>query len=214
MTNKYPIMGYCSKIDNAYIVSTPDLPGCFSDGETMEEAKENIAVVIDEWIEFAQELGKEIPEPLTYLVSSGASIFDVAEHILSKSGGISTMMLEILTYYCQAWSLGWFHTPLFPQQFHAWERGPVCRNLFECHKGCYVVSQGDITAEKHELSDSEKRLIDNVLSIYGDKDPEWLSELTRSERPWKETRGDLPDGVQSSRVIETSLIEEYYSSIA
>lgn len=214
MHDEYRIMGYYSKEDEAYVVFAPDLPGCFADGETKEEAKDNIAVVIEEWIEYAQELGREIPEPLSTLTRSDSSIFDVAEYILSKCGRISTMMLEKLTYYCQAWSLAWFHTPLFPQQFQAWEHGPVCRNLFEQHKGRFVVSCGDIGTTKPELSDTEKRLIDNVLAVYGDQDPEWLSELTHSERPWKETRGNLPDHAHSSKVIDISLIEEYYSSIA
>lgn len=214
MNKEYRIMGYYSEDDGLYIVFAPDLPGCFADGETKEEAKENISVVIDEWIEYAQELGREIPAPLTSLTSSNASVFDVAEYILSKSGTISTMMLEKLAYYCQAWSLAWFHTRLFPQDFQAWEHGPVCRNLFERHKRRYVVSPGDIGDDKkHELSETEKRLIDNVLAVYGDQDPERLSALTHSEDPWKKARGNLPAEAPSWRVIEPSSMEAYYSEI-
>lgn len=214
MNDKYRIMGYYSKEDGLYIVFAPDLPGCFADGETIRTAKENIAVIIKEWIEYARELGRKIPEPLSNLNTSKSSIFDVAEYILQKRGEISTMMLEKLTYYCQAWSLGWFHTPLFPQKFQAWEHGPVCRELYERHKGRYVVSSGDIENKKYELSDTEKRLIDDVLSVYGDQDPEWLSDLSHSEMPWKETRGNLSSTARSCKVISTTLIEEYYSGIA
>lgn len=52
---------YWSVPDNAYIVLVPSLPGCMSDGETIEEALANADVAIDEWISFAKELGNEIP---------------------------------------------------------------------------------------------------------------------------------------------------------
>ncbi|MBC7824167.1 MAG: type II toxin-antitoxin system HicB family antitoxin, partial [Candidatus Parcubacteria bacterium] len=39
------------------------LPGCVADGETYQEAVQNVEVVIQQWIETAQELGRPIPEP-------------------------------------------------------------------------------------------------------------------------------------------------------
>ena len=36
-----------------------------------------------------------------------ATIFDVASYILSKQGPMTTMKLEKLCYYAQAWSLVW-----------------------------------------------------------------------------------------------------------
>lgn len=66
MNNKYKIIGFYSEDDESYIMFAPDLPGCFADGETIEEAKKNIDVIIDEWIEYAKELGREIPKPSAY----------------------------------------------------------------------------------------------------------------------------------------------------
>ncbi len=40
-----------------------DLPGCMSDGETQEEALENVRDAIAEWIEQAQAMGRDIPPP-------------------------------------------------------------------------------------------------------------------------------------------------------
>ena len=42
-----------------YSVSVPGLPGCCSQGETEEEALQNIAVAIQEYLEVAEELAKE-----------------------------------------------------------------------------------------------------------------------------------------------------------
>jgi predicted RNase H-like HicB family nuclease len=60
---KYELVIYWSKDDKAFIAEAPELPGCAADGATYAEAVANIQVVIDEWIETARELGREIPEP-------------------------------------------------------------------------------------------------------------------------------------------------------
>ena len=46
-----------------YLIEFPDLPGCMSDGETLEDAIENGKDALQCWIEAAAEDGQEIPEP-------------------------------------------------------------------------------------------------------------------------------------------------------
>jgi predicted RNase H-like HicB family nuclease len=41
----------------------PELPGCMADGPTRSEALQNVQLVIEEWIETAKSLGREIPVP-------------------------------------------------------------------------------------------------------------------------------------------------------
>jgi predicted RNase H-like HicB family nuclease len=41
--------------DEGFAVSCPTLPGCFSQGETREEALENIRIAIQEWLEVSAE---------------------------------------------------------------------------------------------------------------------------------------------------------------
>lgn len=60
---KYEIILYWSNEDECYIAVAPELSGCMADGETPEEALENIQIVIEEWIETAEELGRDIPKP-------------------------------------------------------------------------------------------------------------------------------------------------------
>lgn len=60
---KYEVILYWSNEDNSYIAEVPELAGCMADGETMAEVLENIHTVIEEWIETAQIMGKDIPEP-------------------------------------------------------------------------------------------------------------------------------------------------------
>ncbi len=60
---KYEIILYWSKADEAFIAEVPELPGCAADGPTYQAAVANVEVVIQEWIETAQSLGRPIPAP-------------------------------------------------------------------------------------------------------------------------------------------------------
>jgi predicted RNase H-like HicB family nuclease len=63
MKIKYELIIYWSEVDQAFLVEVPELSGCAADGETYQEAVQNAEVVIQEWIETAQELGRAIPKP-------------------------------------------------------------------------------------------------------------------------------------------------------
>ena len=60
---RYELMIYWSEEDQAFIAEVPELAGCAADGATYAEAVANVEVLIDEWIETAKKLGREIPEP-------------------------------------------------------------------------------------------------------------------------------------------------------
>jgi predicted RNase H-like HicB family nuclease len=70
MTLRYEINLYWSQEDQSFIAEVPDLPGCAADGETYKEALQNIEIIMQEWIETAQELGRKIPEPTQRLMSA------------------------------------------------------------------------------------------------------------------------------------------------
>ena len=63
MIYKYEIIVYWSGDDEAFIAEVPELPGCAADGATYQEAIRNAEIIIGEWIETAQELGRPIPQP-------------------------------------------------------------------------------------------------------------------------------------------------------
>ena len=46
-----------------WLAEVPELPGCMSDGETPQEAIENVMDAIGCWIEAAEEDGRPIPAP-------------------------------------------------------------------------------------------------------------------------------------------------------
>lgn len=46
-----------------WAADVPELPGCFTDGDTPEDALENAEQAIEEWLEIAKEDGRPVPEP-------------------------------------------------------------------------------------------------------------------------------------------------------
>jgi predicted RNase H-like HicB family nuclease len=54
---------YWSQEDNAVIAEVPELPGCLADGESYEEALQQVRIVIQDWMDTAKALGREIPQP-------------------------------------------------------------------------------------------------------------------------------------------------------
>jgi predicted RNase H-like HicB family nuclease len=66
--SKYEVIIYWSETDKAFIAEVPELAGCAADGKTYQEALANIEVIIQEWIETARELGRDIPVPKGRLV--------------------------------------------------------------------------------------------------------------------------------------------------
>lgn len=63
MTVKFPIAIEPGDEATAYGVVVPDLPGCFSAGDTLEEAYANAADAIELWVEATLETGGTIPAP-------------------------------------------------------------------------------------------------------------------------------------------------------
>lgn len=143
-----------------------------------------------------------------------ANVYDVAKYILSKTDRISTWKLQKLCYYSQAWTIAWDGAPLFNEEFEAWANGPVCRELFNCHKGKFSVGTSDLSKGNiSNLTPEQKDNIDIVIRDYGGMSPYELRELTHSETPWINARAGLPEGVPSDNVISKGDMSDYYGGL-
>jgi predicted RNase H-like HicB family nuclease len=65
---RYEVIIYWSEEDQAFLAEVPELPGCMADGTNYQEALSNVEVIIQEWLETAQELKRPIPEPRGRLI--------------------------------------------------------------------------------------------------------------------------------------------------
>jgi uncharacterized phage-associated protein len=138
---------------------------------------------------------------------------DVAEYILDQLGPMSAMKLQKLVYYSQAWSLAWSDNELFPEEIEAWSNGPVVPSMYARHRGSFRVSSGFFKGDTGRLSSEHKQNIRKVLQFYGNKDPQWLSNLTHLEAPWKDARRDMQPGERGNRIITKQEMQEYYASL-
>lgn len=143
-----------------------------------------------------------------------AEVFHVARYVLNRAGAMTTMKLEKLVYYCQAWSLAWDGVPLFDEDFQAWANGPVCPELFATHKGLFWLGAEYYNDyEPYPFTRCQADTMDAVLRGYADKEPQWLSELTHKERPWRETRRGIKPGEPCDSIISKELMQDYYGGL-
>jgi len=142
-----------------------------------------------------------------------ATVFDVADYILAHLGPMSAMKLQKLVYYSQAWSLVWDDRELFSDDIEAWANGPVVRQLYDRHRGLFSLPPGFFGGDPSALDTEQRETLKVVLGYYGDKDAQWLSDLTHIEAPWRDARANLPDGARSTRIITKAALAEYYGSL-
>jgi uncharacterized phage-associated protein len=142
-----------------------------------------------------------------------ATVRDVAAYILRQQGPMTAMKLQKLVYYAQAWSLVWDEQPLFDARIRAWANGPVCPVLYGDHRGAFYLEPGAIPGNPDALTQDERETVEAVLSYYGDKSAQWLSDLTHAEAPWREAREGLADGERGDREITHAAMAEYYGSL-
>jgi uncharacterized phage-associated protein len=141
-----------------------------------------------------------------------ASVFDVAAYMLQKQGPMTALKLQKLVYYGQAWSLVWDERPLFPQRIEAWANGPVAPDLFSAHRGEFTVANEPMGDAK-KLTQDERETVDAVLTHYGAKSSQWLSDLTHREDPWRNARRGLADDERSNVQITNGAMADYYGNL-
>ncbi len=141
-----------------------------------------------------------------------ANVCQVAEYILRRIGPLSAMKLQKLVYYSQAWHLVWSDEPLFSERIEAWANGPVVPLLYEKHRGKFTVETGSFGGN-YQLLQDEQDTVERVLSAYGDKTSQWLSNLTHMESPWLDAREGLADGERGNREITAAAMGEYYGDL-
>ena len=140
-----------------------------------------------------------------------ARVLDVAQYILEQQGGsMTTMKLQKLVYYSQAWNLVWDGVPLYSSPIQAWANGPVVPELYNRHRGRFTVSATEPLGDSSALAQSEKETIDAVLSASSHLSGQQLSDITHGERPWIEARAGIPEGAASQAVVNPEVMQDYF----
>ncbi|HSK02188.1 MAG TPA: type II toxin-antitoxin system antitoxin SocA domain-containing protein [Kofleriaceae bacterium] len=138
-----------------------------------------------------------------------AHVFDVARYILERQGPVTTLKLQKLVYYVQAWASA-KGEPLISDTVKAWVQGPVVPSLYQQHKGLRQISAADMTAHGRGLTDQDRAHIDSVLAYYGAMPPSYLKKLTHFERPWKDARAEGERLGHASPAIPVAALRAFY----
>lgn len=139
-----------------------------------------------------------------------ADVVDVAIVALSELGSSSTMKLQKIVYYSQAYHLVTRGEALFENRIEAWRNGPVAYDLYKKHEHEFVISNGYFGESIGVLSLDEIDSIRHVVQKLKDKTGQELSEMTHSEKPWQDARVGLRSVDPGNREITQEAIRDYY----
>ena len=98
---------------------------------------------------------------------------------------LTPLKLQKLLYLAQGWSFVWDGISAFPEEFEAWQYGPVNEKVYEYFKkyGRREIPEreGIGFISDHKVSETLKA----VWNEYGKKSAYDLVELTRRQTPWQ-----------------------------
>lgn len=136
---------------------------------------------------------------------------DIAEWFLNKnriqmnfedSEYITNLKLQKLLYYAQGYYLAKNDTPLFNEDFLAWEHGPVIRKIYDQYK---TNGSKGIEYDKDfniKIDSNTEHILEEVYERYGQFTAWKLRNMTHEESPWLTTR--------RNEIITKSKIKEYF----
>ncbi|WP_417242282.1 Panacea domain-containing protein [Celeribacter sp.] len=98
---------------------------------------------------------------------------------------LSIMQLLKLIYIAHGWHLEMFKRPLFSNRIEAWKFGPVVPEVYAAFRSQGVNVKRSVPVANAALDDNQKKLLDEVYSIYGPMDAFRLSDITHvANGPW------------------------------
>jgi uncharacterized phage-associated protein len=108
------------------------------------------------------------------------SAHDVADELRSRLGDIGALKLHKLLYFVQGWHMAAQDGPLFSEELHAWDMGPVVSVLW--------------ADEKHQrgrpapqpLDDAQLATVGYIVDRYGRLTGADLMHLTHADGPWRD----------------------------
>lgn len=125
---------------------------------------------------------------------------------------LTNMQLQKLVYIAHGWSLALLEQPLFYNNVHAWEWGPVIPKLYKPLRkyGAGVVTEPIPTDDPPvDPKSLEMGIIEAVWKSYGNLSGPRLSAITHEDdSPWSITWNAAQYGV-----IPNELIAEHYSQL-
>lgn len=142
-------------------------------------------------------------------------LLDVAKYMYDKVPGSSDKKIQKLTYYAYCWYIVKHNTDadhitdrLVSEHPEAWIHGPVFDRLFDEMTYNREGFKGRVVS----LCKSTEEFLNGIIYIYGKFTANRLEDLTHSELPWQNARGDLDPNEKSRNLIRDDIIFSYYKN--
>jgi uncharacterized phage-associated protein len=122
---------------------------------------------------------------------------------------ITQLKLQKLVYYADAWFLANFDRPLITEKFEAWAHGPAVRALYARYREHGWQS---LPVESGPLPPKEiEGFLASVFKEYGQYSAKKLEDMTHTELPWMEARGNLAPEAASKVAISKLTMRNFYA---
>lgn len=146
--------------------------------------------------------------------SSDEKIRLVIAYLLNQCEDITPMALQKALYYIQGFFYAFYGKFIFEEDCEAWTHGPVYRDIYSMYADYRFDPISKIEAfDSSVFTTQEKAVLDSVIRYICCYSGKVLEAFTHNESPWIDTRGDLPDGMGSERIMKKQVIGEYFVKI-
>jgi predicted RNase H-like HicB family nuclease len=81
----YSVIIFWSDDDSAFVARVPELPGCMAHGETRAIAIKQINIAIQNWLDTAREIGREIPNRPKHLIDYAKELDQAMEQTIKTA---------------------------------------------------------------------------------------------------------------------------------
>ena len=138
------------------------------------------------------------------------SVFDVAAYILLQTGQIAVSKLQLLLYYCQAWSLVWDDAPAFSDAILAGPNGPFVERIRVNCLGAFKVSTLTLGSAER-IVPNIRETCEVVVTYYNKYTSQELIFQSQTESPWKVARAHSVLGTNPP--IDLSEMVSFYRAL-
>ena len=160
---------------------------------------------------------KKAIEDIKQNLQSNSTIERFATYIIQSKYEITNMSLQKLLYYVKGFGKIFLNTNLFEERCEAWIHGPVFKKIYFKYKifgnQTLEIEKDQNIEENMKLNESERQVVDFVLSNFAIYNGTILREMTHKEKPWKLARKGLSENERSQQLISDESIFDYFKKM-
>lgn len=141
--------------------------------------------------------------------------FDVAKWFINRvdreaGDSITHLKVQKFLYFAEAWHQVIVEKELFDEPIEAWAHGPVIRDVYAKFADYGWQALEPIDSPPAEFPKETQEILELVVDLYDQFTAKQLEELTHTDKPWLEARGDIAPEARCANVISKAAIKSYF----